>query len=133
VLLLDTHALVWLMEEKRTIGPRTRRQVDRALRRSQAAVSAITFWEVGLLAARKRIALDIPLDRWRREALGLGFSEVALTGDIAVAGAELGGFHADPADRLIVATAQMMAATLLTADERILEWQGSLARQDARV
>ena len=39
----------------------------------------------------------------------------------------------DPADRLIVATALTLGASLATSDARLLAWKGSLARIDARV
>ncbi|HEX2162965.1 MAG TPA: PIN domain nuclease, partial [Thermoanaerobaculia bacterium] len=58
--------------------------------------------------------------------------ELPLAGDVAVAATQLDGFHADPADRFIVATAQATAATLVTADSRILDWPGRLKRHDAR-
>jgi PIN domain nuclease of toxin-antitoxin system len=63
--------------------------------------------------------------------LSLGIQEVALTGDVAIAAAQLEGFHADPADRIIAATTSLLDGTLVTADQRILEWKGTLRRQDA--
>jgi PIN domain nuclease of toxin-antitoxin system len=41
-------------------------------------------------------------------------------------------FHADPADRSIVAVARNAGLTLVTADGKILGWQGQLDRLDAR-
>ena len=53
-----------------------------------------------------------------------------------MATAALHDFHADPADRFIMATALLHGATLITADDRILMWAGPLrwheARQDER-
>ena len=49
----------------------------------------------------------------------------------AVAASALEAFHADPADRFIVATALARGATLLTADEAILAWPGPLRSQAA--
>jgi PIN domain nuclease of toxin-antitoxin system len=83
-------------------------------------------------AARGRIALEPSVDRWRLRVLGLGIQEVTLTGDIAIAAARLPDFHADPADRIIVATGMAAGATLVTADDRILGWPGKLKRHDAR-
>jgi PIN domain nuclease of toxin-antitoxin system len=42
-------------------------------------------------------------------------------------------FHGDPADRLIVATALQLSATLTTADEKILNWKNLNLKQDARI
>ncbi len=61
-----------------------------------------------------------------------GVRAVPLDGEVAVAAAELDGFHQDPADRLIVATARDEGARLLTSDRQILTWPGALDRADAR-
>jgi PIN domain nuclease of toxin-antitoxin system len=62
-----------------------------------------------------------------------GLLEYPVSGQIALAAVELSGFHADPIDRLIVATAQDYGARLVTADRQILARLGRLDRQDARV
>ena len=95
-------------------------------------MSAMTFWEIGLLAGKRRVALDLPLRSWRRDFLAQGLLEVPVTGAIGIAAVELHDFHADPLDRIIVASARKLSATLLTADRRILDWPGDLRRQDAR-
>jgi PIN domain nuclease of toxin-antitoxin system len=56
-----------------------------------------------------------------------------LGGGTCMAAAQLQNFHADPADRFIVATSQAIGATLVTADQRILAWPGPLDRHDARL
>lgn len=86
-----------------------------------------------MLIAKERLALARPAERLRRELLGSGLVELPLTGDAALAAARLESFHADPADRLIVATALASSATLVTADSRILDWPGRVKRQDARL
>jgi PIN domain nuclease of toxin-antitoxin system len=49
---------------------------------------------------------------------------VALAGhaDVAESAQLAAGFHKDPADQLIVATARCHGLRLLTADERIRKW-----------
>jgi PIN domain nuclease of toxin-antitoxin system len=133
LILLDTHALLWLESGSERLGPRTRRLVDRALADDELGVSAITFGEIGMLVAKERLALTRPAERLRDELLGSGLVELPLTGDAALAAAGLEAFHADPADRFIVATALASAATLVTADSRILDWPGRVKRQDARL
>jgi len=55
-----------------------------------------------------------------------------MSSEIAVLASELDDLHGDPIDRLIVATAIVEGAVLLTADRPILDWSGSMRRQDAR-
>lgn len=84
-----------------------------------------------MLQQRGRIALP-PIRTWREELLDMGLREIAVDGEIGLAAAELQDFHPDPADRLIVAAAIAYDAVLISADARILEWQGNLARVDAK-
>ena len=68
---------------------------------------------------------------WRRRLFREGLREIPVDGDIGIRAAELADFHADPADRVIVATALLGGHQLVTADRRILEWRGPLSRQPA--
>ncbi len=80
-----------------------------------------------MLKAKSRIRFPEDVEIWRREQLQQGMMEIAIDGQIGILAASLSDFHADPADRLIVATA-LEGSTLLTADARILDWPGQLDR-----
>lgn len=125
-ILLDTHVAVWLAEGSRRLGLRARRRIDLAARSGGVAISAITFWEVGVLAQKGRLQLPQGLGAWREVVLSQpGMTELAVSSEIAVAAVDLpGSFHADPADRLIVATSRVTETPLLTVDERILAYAG---------
>ena len=84
-----------------------------------------------MLRDKGRIGLPEDVSRWRQEQLGQGLIELPVDGEIGIRAYDLAGFHADPADRIIVATA-LLGHRLVTADERILEWRGNLDRLDAR-
>jgi len=58
--------------------------------------------------------------------------EIGLSAEIAMTAVELEELHGDPLDRIIVATALIEDAVLITADRPLLEWSGRLHRQDAR-
>ncbi len=131
IVLLDTHALLWLDQDDAALGVEARKGADRALQQSKLAVSAISFWEVAMLLDKGRITMSLPTAAWRRDLLGLGLLEISIDGDIGIAAAQL-DLHGDPADRLIVATAQIKGAVLLTADNALLKWENSLLRFDAR-
>ena len=94
-------------------------------------MSAISFWEVAQLQARGRIEFPEQVASWRVELLGQGLKEIPVDGDVGIRAVQLRDFPADPADRIIVATAQA-GHTLITADQKILDWQGSLRKLDAR-
>ena len=130
-LLLDTHILIWLAEGMDALPAASRRIVDRAARTEGLAVSAISFWEVAMLAERGRIGLTRTVPAWRQEVLAApGLVEVPVTGDIGVEAVVLpGSLHGDPADRLLVATARRLGLRLGTRDARLLDYgrQGHVA------
>jgi PIN domain nuclease of toxin-antitoxin system len=131
VILLDTHVLIWLVEGLPDLGKKARTLAEQAFTEDGVAVSALSFWEVAMLHQKGRIALTHPLQSWRNQLLELGFQELPINGDIAIAATTLANFHADPADRFITATALLWGASFLTADHRILQWKGTVHRINA--
>jgi len=133
VILLDTHVLVWLSEADPRLGKRARRRVERAFHDGDAATSAFSFWEIANLTHAGRLrGLRTP-EEFRAATLRSGVVEVAVDGEIAILSTRLRGMHADPADRLIVATALARGATLVTADQKILAMKAGPTRIDAQV
>ncbi len=85
-----------------------------------------------MLVRSGRLSLAVPTAEWHRGTLELGILEAPVTGQIGILAGELAGLPGDPADRIITATAILRDATLITADQRILDWQGNVNRHDAR-
>jgi PIN domain nuclease of toxin-antitoxin system len=135
ILLLDTHALVWSVEDNPRLGVQAKQAINRAAREERVAVSAITPWEIALLVSKGRLKLTADVMDWFRDALGQpGISLVPLEPEIAVACTRLPWeMHADPADRILVATARRLGATLVTADGALLGFarQGHFVGMDA--
>ena len=106
------------MSDPPRLGKAARRVLSAAKR---VGIPAICCLEVAALAVRGRITLDRPTLDWIQDALALPHVElIALTPAVAVKAAALpAGFPGDPADRLIVATTLLEAATLVTRDDRI--------------
>lgn len=132
MLLLDTHALVWLDEGSQRLGQNALKVIDDALAKDELYVSPISFWEVAMLCEKQRLDLSMELSKWRIELLQSGLQEVPLNGNTAIVAGQLTDFHGDPADRIIVATALDNSAAMVTADSRILGWNGPLYKIDAR-
>lgn len=127
MILLDTHTLLWLRFGSRQLRGAARHEVEQAWRAGDAAVSSISFWEIALLHERGRMTLLRDIPSWRSQLLQAGLHEIPVDGEIGIRAWNLDGFHRDPADRLIVATA-LGGHRLVTADRRILDWPGPLAR-----
>ena len=71
-----------------------------------------------MLMQKNRMDIEQDMSEWRDAVLDMGVREIARSGDIGILSTELDGLPADPADRIIVATALAHEATLVTADAR---------------
>ncbi len=116
MIILDTHALVWWRAAPEKLGRAARRACERS---PAIGVSAISFWEIGMLTARGKLKLRIPLTEWVRETLqGPRIEDLPVTAEIAALAASL-TMQGDPADRIIVATALHRRCKLVTRDDAI--------------
>ncbi len=115
-LLLDTHAWIWAVED----DPRADSLKFYA---DTYVLPAIAIWEVSLLVAKGRLEVEPNIQTWVRRGLWTEIEVLPLNPEIAILANNLPGkFHADPADRIIVASAIHTGLALATADKRILEY-----------
>jgi PIN domain nuclease of toxin-antitoxin system len=61
VIVLDTHALLWLDQGTPSLGPQARARADEALAGGSLAVCALSFWETAMLRRRGRIEMSLPI------------------------------------------------------------------------
>jgi len=124
VILLDTHILLWLVSATPRLGVAARNEVQAAWDEGEAAVSSFTFWEIVLQYDKGRLELDMPPRVLYRGWIADGLNTVPVDDEIAIRSLELGveGFHPDPADRIITATAILGGYRLATADREITDW-----------
>ncbi|MGH9056725.1 MAG: type II toxin-antitoxin system VapC family toxin [Acidimicrobiales bacterium] len=122
-LLLDTHVLVWWVAEDRRLSAAQRRALERVDRDNPVLVADISLWEIATLVELERLELDMSLRDWLERATAAPLVErVGITPAVAAEVAALPAtFHRDPADRIIVATARVRGATVLTKDRRIVD------------
>lgn len=111
----DTHVWVWSAAG----DPRAEKLRDFS---GTAIISAISQWEVSMLAMKGRLNLMPDEESWFSANLESPVSLAPLTAEISVASCRLPDFHGDPADRIIVATAITLGIPLITADEKIIRW-----------
>jgi PIN domain nuclease of toxin-antitoxin system len=119
MIVLDTHAWIWLSSEPKQLS----RPAQYSLRKAdRIGIPAISCWEFSMLVSKKRIEIDRGAVEWLEQALSQPRVELLpLTPSVAVTSTQLGNFQGDPADRLIVATAIVHSAKLISRDERIAE------------
>lgn len=120
-LLLDTHILIRWVTQPADLSPAQAHAVARGSASRPLLVASISLWEIATLVSLRRLRLDRPIREWLELAVAAPLVRVvALSPAIAATVAALpDSFHRDPADRIIVATAQTQGATLLTDDGRI--------------
>lgn len=123
-LLLDTNVLLRLAAASESVSDSFKQEVESGLGQGSVAVSSITFVETTRLHHHGRIDLGCHPGVWRSERLRSGLREVPIGGEIAVESVLLmnSGFHNDPADQLIVATAMLGGLRLATMDRKIIAW-----------
>jgi PIN domain nuclease of toxin-antitoxin system len=129
---LDTHAWIWWVGESRDLGRRARTTIEAA---DEIVIPAICLLEVSMLIDRGRLEVDAEPSEWMDESLSLPRVTVGpLTPEIAAAavGLRREGFHGDPADRLIYATARVRDAVLLSDDDAIRTFEKSLPSRATR-
>ncbi len=133
MLVLDTHVFLWMLRGDRRLSAGARETIEMAAQAGDVRVPVIVAWEIGMLTARSRLRLREPLAEWFRQALDRsGYVIAAQTVEIAVESTRLpGDAPSDPADCMIVATARVLDATLVTRDQRILDY-GAQGHVDVR-
>jgi PIN domain nuclease of toxin-antitoxin system len=122
-LLLDTNAAIWLSRDE--LKAAASEKLDEAARAGVATyLSPITAWEIGLLVSRSRLSLGTTPQRWFTRILAMPNVHLAeLSPDILIASSFLPGTPPrDPADRILLATAREVGATLVTRDRLLLKY-----------
>jgi PIN domain nuclease of toxin-antitoxin system len=120
--LLDTHVLIWWCSGGGHPSPRQKELLEAVSAEAPLYVSEISLWEIATLFELGRIRLHVPLRDWLEKATAPPLvRRFGITPAVAAAVAGLPEtFHRDPADRILVATAQVLGAHLMTQDQRII-------------
>ena len=120
MIVLDTHVWVWWTIDPARLSETQRQEIARN-EDDRIGISAISCWEVAKLSEYSRLALPVGLSEWFQAAIRYpGISLLGLTPEVAIESTSLpGGFHRDPADQIIVATARVHHCSLVTSDDKI--------------
>jgi PIN domain nuclease of toxin-antitoxin system len=121
--LLDTHVLLYWLGADPRLSAAQAEVIRQAGLAEPLWVSDISLWEIATLYALARITLRLPLRDWLEAATAPPLVQrLGITPAVAAAVAALpASFHRDPADRIIIASAQVLGGTLLTRDQRIID------------
>ena len=125
MIVLDTHVWIWWINGSSELSRNAQKQILNAKSKNGIFISSISTWEVALLVKNGRLMLSIPLIDWILKCEQLPFIRfVPVDNRIAEQSVSLpDNFHKDPADRIIIATARHLNMTLITSDEKILQYK----------
>lgn len=116
-LLLDTHVLIWALEDSPRLGSSARSlllDVDH-----EHWVSAASVWEIAIKASLNKIVLARPLHQIEKGIVAAGFRVLDVTVRHAAAVADVRIPHGDPFDRLLLAQCEVETLRLVTADRAL--------------
>ncbi len=121
MILLDTHAWIWLLAAPEELSQAARSAVEEA--GPHLLISAISVWELFMLVKKGRLELAVPpaafVTSTNRDPR---FQVVPIDERVARRSVELPDIHADPADRMILATAAELGAQVVSKDGRFAEY-----------
>jgi PIN domain nuclease of toxin-antitoxin system len=126
MVVIDTHILLWWATGDPILSSRAVKRIKYTLSHSgELLISSISAWEIAMLIEKNRLVLSMDIDSWLDKVSQIdGIRFIAVDNEIAIKSTMLPGqFHKDPADRIIVATARKFAIPLITADEKILQYE----------
>jgi PIN domain nuclease of toxin-antitoxin system len=121
-LLLDTHVLLWAAGAPERLASDIRALLDDP--DNQPIFSAASLWEIAIKKSLGRGDFIVDARALRHGLLDNGYSELAVSGEHAVAVDALPPIHKDPFDRILVAQAIVESVTLLTADAIVAQYPG---------
>ena len=117
-LLLDTHTLIWALEDNPSLSELARVAIVDG--ENMVFVSAVSVWEISIKKALGKLeAPDTLLDEIER----IRFTPLDITLEHADRAGKLPAIHMDPFDRMLIAQAQSEQLTLVTRDAEIQKYQ----------
>jgi len=132
IVLLDTHVWIWAYVGSERLGTSARAILES--QENERWISPVSTLELARLIEGGNLAISCSLAEWISQSVSdLRLKSQEVSHEIAMKAYQLpGSFHRDPADRQIVATAICHGLTLMTADERILQYP-AVQTLDARL
>jgi PIN domain nuclease of toxin-antitoxin system len=118
--LLDTHILLWMMDEYENLSPQAMAVVGDPA--NTLYFSAVNIWEVAIKHGLGRKDFTVNPHDLRSGALWAGMRELSILGNHAAAVTMLPAIHNDPFDRLLIAQAIVEDMPLITHDPTIAQY-----------
>ncbi|MBV6492051.1 MAG: Ribonuclease VapC22 [Turneriella sp.] len=119
MIVLDTHTWIWWLTQPSLLPKKAKNVIHEAMKNYQIAISSMSVWEIAMLCAKGRLEFAIPYREFIRQTEALAFVQfITPDNNIFLNSVEMVDYPVkDPADRIIMATANHLSAILITRDE----------------
>nr|WP_242411966.1 type II toxin-antitoxin system VapC family toxin [Cyanobacterium sp. IPPAS B-1200] len=122
VIILDTHIWIWWITKHEKLTNKNLNLIEK-YRYQGLGISMISCWEIAKLVEKNRLQFQCSVEEWLNSAMKYPDIKILdLTLPIILQSTKLDGFHQDPADQIIVATAMVYDCPLITQDSKILKY-----------
>ena len=117
--LLDTHALLWYLNDDPKLPAVVRDTIETA---ETVYISIASFWEIAIKESIGKLKMPAPITQLMQECEMLGFGILPIKGDHLALLRDLTKLHGDPFDRLLICQAKTEEMTLISLDENIRKY-----------
>lgn len=122
-LLLDTCVLLWSAGEPHKLSRRARERLEQP--GAKLYVSSISAFEISIKVCKGKLQLPVTARQWFRETISVfKIQEIPVTSEVACLAPELPAPVADPCDRMILATAEILGMAVVTSDRLLRDYGG---------
>lgn len=123
-LLLDTHLLLWAAAQSPQLTNKARDLIENP--QNELFFSAASIWEMTIKSGLGRADFQVDVSVLRRSLLDNGYKELTINSEHAVYVKSLLPIHKDPFDRMLIAQSSVEGITLLTSDDLVAQYHGSI-------
>lgn len=114
--LLDTHTLIWFLENDPRLPSATRIQIETT---PTIFVSIVSLWEIAIKANIGKLDLSFPFSTIAPNLISSGITELPITFQDLEIYLSLPLHHRDPFDRILIAQAMNHALTFISQDTQM--------------
>ena len=124
MILLDTHVLIWYLDNPNLCSKKALNAINIAQKENNIFISSMSIWEITMLVKKGRLEFKMDVNLWIKKCEQLPFLNfIPVDNDIAYHSVTLPSpLHNDPVDRILIATSRIHKKTIITKDERILNY-----------
>ncbi|MGE0283759.1 MAG: type II toxin-antitoxin system VapC family toxin [Rhizobiaceae bacterium] len=125
-LLIDTQLLVWSAIDAERLSKRAEDILSDD--QNELHFSIVSLWEIVIKSGLGRTDFNVDAAVLREGLLVNGYFEIVIGGHHAIAVRNLARLHNDPFDRMLLAQAAVEEFSLVTTDEVLAKYPGSIIR-----